>query len=78
MVASRTMVLPCIETLEWIIHHTNADKCVIDNVDGECIGVFLPMETSKYYKIKYHEVKLNNDFVVEFYEHHNTGQLLAS
>jgi hypothetical protein len=33
---------------------------------------------NKYYKIRDAKVKLNNEFVVKFYECHNTGQLLAS
>jgi hypothetical protein len=78
MVASRTHVLPCVETLEWIIHHTNAENFLINNRDGECINVFLPTEVSAYYKLKDVEVRLNKDFVVEFYECHNTSQLLAS
>jgi hypothetical protein len=32
----------------------------------------------KYYKLKEPEVRLNTDFVVKFYEQHNTNQLLAS
>jgi hypothetical protein len=26
MVASRTLVFPCVESLEWIINHTNAEN----------------------------------------------------
>jgi hypothetical protein len=78
MVASRTPILPCIETLEWIIHHTNVEKCLINNVDEDCVGILLPVEVRKYYKLREPEVRLNTDFVVEFYNHHNTGQLLAS
>jgi hypothetical protein len=78
MVASRTRVMPCIETLEWILNHIDADKCLINNVEGQCVGVFLSMEINKYGKLRELEVKLNTDFVVYFYEKHNTGQLLAS
>ena len=78
MVASRTLVFPCIETLEWIINHTKVEKCVINDVDDQCVGVFLPMEVSKYYKLREPEVQLNIDFVVKFHEQHNTNQLLVS
>jgi len=78
MVVARTHVLPCVKTLEWIIHHIETDKFLINNEDGECIDVFLPMEVSTYYKIKYAEVRINKYFVVVFYECHNTNQLLAS
>jgi hypothetical protein len=47
-------------------------------VEEECIGVFLLVEEKKYYKIKDLEEKLNTDFVVKLYEHHNTRKLLAS
>jgi hypothetical protein len=77
-VACRTPIFPCIETLGWIIDHTDTDKCVINSVEGECIGVFLPVEVKKYYKLRDPEKRLNIDFVVKFYEQHNTNQLLAS
>jgi hypothetical protein len=37
MVVARTPILPCVETLEWIIHHADAEKCLLNNKDGECI-----------------------------------------
>jgi hypothetical protein len=36
------------------------------------------MEVNNHYKLKEPEVRLNTDFVVKFYEQHNTNQLLAS
>jgi hypothetical protein len=51
MVAFRTSVLPCIETLGWMIDHTNAIKCKANNEQDECVGVFLPVELQKYYKL---------------------------
>jgi hypothetical protein len=77
-VASRTPVLPCIETLGWIIDHADMVKCTINNEQGECVGVFLPMEVQKYYKLRDPEERLNTDFVVKFYEIHDTSRLLAS
>jgi hypothetical protein len=78
MVACRTPIFPCIETLVWIIDHIDTEKCVINNVEGECVGVFLSVEDKKYYKLRDLEEKLNTDFVVKLYEHHNTRKLLAS
>lgn len=77
-VASRTPVLPCIETLGWIIDHADMVKCTINNEQGECVGVFLPTEVQKYYKLRDPKERLNKDFVVKFYEVHDTSQLLAS
>jgi hypothetical protein len=34
MVASKTLVFPCIETLKWVIHQTDAKKSLINNLDG--------------------------------------------
>jgi hypothetical protein len=78
MVACRTPVLPCIETLGWIIDHTDAMKCTVNNEEGECVGVFLPVEVQKYYKLRDPEERLNTNFVVRFYEFHDTNRLLAS
>jgi hypothetical protein len=47
MVASRTLVLPCIEALEWIISHTDVNKCLINDFQEQCVGVFLPVEVNK-------------------------------
>jgi hypothetical protein len=38
----------------------------------------LPTKVSAYYKLKDVEVRMNKDFVVDFYECHNTSLLLAS
>jgi hypothetical protein len=75
---SRTPVLPCIEILGWIIDHADTMKCTINNAEGECVGVFLPVEVQKYYKLRDPEERLNIDFVVKFYEYHDTNMLLAS
>jgi hypothetical protein len=78
MVASRTPTFPCIETLEWIIDHTKVEKCVIIDVADQFVGDFLPVEVNKYYKLREPEVRLNTNFMVKFYEKHNTNHLLAS
>ena len=44
MVASRNLVFPCIELLKWLIDHTDAHKCLINDDNGGCIRVFLPIE----------------------------------
>jgi hypothetical protein len=53
-------------------------KCTINNEQGECVGVFLPTEVQKYYKLRDPEERLNTDFMVKFYEIHDTSRLLAS
>jgi hypothetical protein len=78
VVAAKTPIFPCVEILEWIIHHAYVDKFLLNNKDGECIGVFLLIEVSTYCKLKDAKVRLNKDFTVVFYEHHNIVQLLAS
>jgi hypothetical protein len=42
------------------------------------VGVFLIVEVNKYYKFKEPEVMLKVDFVVKFYERHDTSRLLTS
>jgi len=59
----RTPVPPYIETLGWIIDHTDVMKCMVNNV-----GVSLPIEVQKYYNLIDLEEILNIDFVVRFYE----------
>jgi hypothetical protein len=41
MVASKTLVFPCIELLKWLIDHTDAQRFLINNDNGGCVGVFL-------------------------------------
>jgi len=53
-------------------------KCMVDNEEGECVGIFLPLKVQKYYKLRDQEEILNIDFVVRFYEFHDTNWLLAS
>jgi hypothetical protein len=77
MVAAKTPIFPCVELLEWIIHHVDAEKFLLNNKDGECIGVFLPTEVRAYYKLKDIEVRLNTNFLMAFHECHNIGQLLS-
>jgi len=72
MVARRTPVFPCIEILKWLIDHMDTKKCLINDVNGECVGVFLLVEVQSYYKLRYPEERLNTYFVVNFYEYHDT------
>jgi hypothetical protein len=78
MVACRTLVFPCIEVLKWLIDHTDVHKCLINDENGGCVGFFLPTEVQKYYKLRDPEERLNTDFVVKFYEFHDTSRLMAS
>jgi hypothetical protein len=52
MVASRTSVFPCIDVMEWLIDHTDDHKCLINDVNGGFVRVFLPTEVQKYYKLR--------------------------
>jgi hypothetical protein len=67
-----------VENLEWIIHHAEAEKLLLNKKYGECINIFLPIEVGSYYKLKDVEVRLNKYFVVAFYQCHNTSLLLTS
>jgi hypothetical protein len=78
MVACRTPVLPFIETLSWLIDHTDAQKCLINDENGGCVKVFLPTAVHKYYKLGDPEEWLNTDFILKFYEFHETIQSMAS
>jgi hypothetical protein len=40
--------------------------------------IFLLTEVQKYYKLRDPEERLNTDFVVKFYEFHDTSRLMAS
>jgi hypothetical protein len=51
MVVIRTLVFPYIELLKWLIDHINTQKCLINDDNGGCVMVFLPIEVQKYYKI---------------------------
>jgi len=42
MVACRTPVFLCIDVLKWLIDHTDAHKCLINDENGRCVGFFLP------------------------------------
>jgi hypothetical protein len=54
------------------------EKCTFNNERGECVGVFLPVEVQKYYKLRDPEERINTKFVVRLYEFHDTSRLLAS
>jgi hypothetical protein len=51
---------------------------LINDVNGDCVRVFFPVEVQSYYKIRDPEERLNIDFLINFYERHNTGQVMAS
>jgi hypothetical protein len=78
MVVSRTLVFPCIELLKWLIDHSDAHKCVINDDNGQIVGVFLPVEVQRYYKLREPDERLNKDFVVNFYQKHDTSKIMAS
>jgi len=78
MVSCRTPVFPCIDTLSWIIDHTYAQKCLINDENGGCVRVFLPTKVQKYYKIRNSKERLNTYFMVMFYEFHDTNRLMDS
>jgi hypothetical protein len=78
MVAIRTPIFPCIELLKWLIDQNDTQKCLINDENGGCVGVFLPVEVQKYYKIRDPEEWINIDFVMKFYKFHNTSRVMAS
>jgi hypothetical protein len=78
MVDRRTHVFPYVELLKWLINDTNTQKCLINEENGGCVGVFLPVEFQKYYNLRDLEEPLKIDFVIKFYEHHDTSQVMAS
>jgi hypothetical protein len=77
VVENRSPLFPCIDLLKWIIDHADAQKCLINDDNGEFIGVFLPSEVQSYYKLKYFELKLSIDFVSSFYVSHDTSKIMA-
>jgi hypothetical protein len=78
MVESWSPVFPCIELLKWIIDHADVQKCLINDDNNECIGVFLPSEVESYYKLKDSKLKLSTDFVLSFYASHDTSKIMES
>jgi hypothetical protein len=46
---------------------------MVNNEESDCVGIFLPMEVQKYYKIKDPVERMNTNFVVRFYELHDTS-----
>jgi hypothetical protein len=62
--------------MNCLIDQMDTQKFLINDVNGECIGVFLSVEVQSYYKIRDPEEWLNTDFVVSFYEHHDTFQVM--
>jgi hypothetical protein len=77
MVASRTPVFPCFELLKWLIDHTDTQRCLINDHNGECVRVFLPVEVRSYYKLREPEECLSTEFVLSFYQKHNTNKIMA-
>jgi hypothetical protein len=78
MVANRTPIFSYIKLLKWLIDHTDTKKFLINDVNGECVGVFLLVEVHSYYNLRDPEEWLNTDFVVIFYECHDTSRVMAS
>jgi hypothetical protein len=78
MVVNITPIFTCIEVLKWMIDHTDGHKCLINDEKGERVIFFLPTEFHKNYKLRDPEEQFNIEFVVNFYEFHDTSQLMAS
>jgi len=77
MIPRRTPVSPYIEVLKWLIYHTDRHNFLINDENGGCVRVFLPKKVHKYNNIRDLEEWLNTDFMVNFYEFHNTNSLMA-
>jgi hypothetical protein len=41
-------------------------KCLLNDENGGCVGVFLPIEVQKYYKHRDPKERLNTESVVKF------------
>jgi hypothetical protein len=52
MVASRTLVFPYIKVLKWLIDHTYGHNYFITDENDRYVGIFLPTEVQKYYKLR--------------------------
>jgi hypothetical protein len=52
MVARRALVFPCTKLLKWLIDHKNMQRCLINDENGKCVGIFLPVEVHNYYKLR--------------------------
>ena len=78
MVVARSPIFLYVESLEWIISHIDALKFLISDEQGQCVGIFLPVEVNKYYKPREPKFKLNIDFLVEFHFNHDAKKLVAS
>ena len=78
MVEIQSLVFPCVKILKWLIDHIDAHKFLINDDNGECVGVFLPSEVQKYYKLNESGEKLSIDFMSSFYASHDTSKILAS
>jgi hypothetical protein len=51
---------------------------LINDDNAECVRVFLALEVQGYYKLRDPEEQLNTDFIINFYEKHNTNRVMAS
>jgi hypothetical protein len=78
MVARKTLVFPCIKLLKWIIDHTDAHRCLINDENGGCIRFFLLVEVQSYYKLRELEEHLSTEFVLSLYHKHDTNNIMAS
>ena len=41
-----------VKFLKWLIEYTNTQKCLINDDNGGYVGVFLPVDVQKYYKLR--------------------------
>jgi hypothetical protein len=69
---------PYIEVMKWLIDHKDGHKCLINDENERCVRFFLLTEVHKCYKLRDPEERFNKDFVVKFYEFHDTSRLMAS
>jgi hypothetical protein len=78
MVERRNPLFPRIELLKCLIDDTDTQSYLINDVNGKCVEVFLPVEVKNYYKLRDPKERLNTDFVVKFYEHLDTSWVMDS
>jgi hypothetical protein len=67
-VVVRAPIMPSVELMEWVISRTKAQDYKTMNDKGECIGSFLPQDTTFFYKLPNLNESLTKDFMIAFYE----------
>jgi hypothetical protein len=71
-------VIPCVESIDWIIYHANTNNSIVINEEGRCVDYYLSSKLEKYYKITQPKVFLEKIFMEQFHEQHDINKVLSS